>query len=354
MSNILDKPLESVFGYISVLPGAFSAYRYRALLNDMGGNGPLAEYFKGERLHGGTDSNSDIFTSNMYLAEDRILCWELVTKRDQHWKLHYVKRSQAVTDVPESVPELMSQRRRWLNGSTFAGVHSVFKFYYIYRSDHGWVRKFFLHIELIYQLVNLLFAWLALGNYFICFWIITKAVNQIVHPMKIPSILLTVVYLIALVMTVILAIGNRPQGSRRSYTHLMMVFAVITCYMTACAILLAVKSIQQVLHNMPPGGNKGIELIQNPVFRNIVVSVCSTFGCWLIASLLWLEPWHMLTSSVQYVLMSPTWVNVFSTYAYSNIHDVRYAHPFSIHLTESEALSWGASPSATKTPNQPG
>jgi cellulose synthase/poly-beta-1,6-N-acetylglucosamine synthase-like glycosyltransferase len=52
MSNILDKPTESVFGYITVLPGAFSAYRYIALKNDADGKGPLSSYFKGEKLHG--------------------------------------------------------------------------------------------------------------------------------------------------------------------------------------------------------------------------------------------------------------------------------------------------------------
>lgn len=97
MSNILDKPLESVFGYITVLPGALSAYRYHALQNDSTGHGPLSQYFKGEMLHG---KNADVFTANMYLAEDRILCWELVAKRDEQWLLKFVKSAVGETDVP--------------------------------------------------------------------------------------------------------------------------------------------------------------------------------------------------------------------------------------------------------------
>lgn len=97
MSNILDKPLESVFGYITVLPGALSAYRYHALQNDETGHGPLSQYFKGEVLHG---QHADVFTANMYLAEDRILCWELVAKRGERWVLKYVKNCTGETDVP--------------------------------------------------------------------------------------------------------------------------------------------------------------------------------------------------------------------------------------------------------------
>jgi chitin synthase len=66
ISNILDKPTESMFGYISVLPGAFSAYRYIALKNGKDGKGPLASYFKGEVLHG---HDTDIFTSNMCMCD---------------------------------------------------------------------------------------------------------------------------------------------------------------------------------------------------------------------------------------------------------------------------------------------
>jgi chitin synthase len=69
MTNIPDKPSESMFGYITVLPGAFSAYRYIALQNDQMGEGPLQKYFLGEKMHG---AGAVIFTSTMYLAEDRV------------------------------------------------------------------------------------------------------------------------------------------------------------------------------------------------------------------------------------------------------------------------------------------
>lgn len=156
ISNILDKPLESSFGFITVLPGAFSAYRYVALQNDKNGQGPLERYFLGEKMHG---SNAGIFTANMYLAEDRILCFEIVSKRNCRWLLQYVKSSTGETDVPDRMAEFIMQRRRWLNGSFFAAVYSIAHFYQIWRSDHTFIRKFMLMIEFVYQTIAMLFAW---------------------------------------------------------------------------------------------------------------------------------------------------------------------------------------------------
>ena len=159
MSNILDKPLESAFGFISVLPGAFSAYRYIALQNDKTGQGPLEKYFKGEQMHG---ANAGIFTANMYLAEDRILCFELVAKRNSRWILQYVKSSTGETDVPDTMAEFIMQRRRWLNGSFFAAIYAIVHFYQMNRTDHSFVRKLMFLLEFTYQSINMIFAWFAI------------------------------------------------------------------------------------------------------------------------------------------------------------------------------------------------
>lgn len=159
MSNILDKPLESIFGYISVLPGAFSAYRYQAIQGH-----PLKQYFLGE------NPLSDIFTSNLYLAEDRILCFELVTKKDRPWLLKYVKSARAETDVPETLDELTSQRRRWLNGSFFASLYALYNFKQILASPHSLYQKLLFTFEFAYNLFNLYFTWFALANSYLSFY----------------------------------------------------------------------------------------------------------------------------------------------------------------------------------------
>ena len=180
MSNILDKPLESSFGYVSVLPGAFSAYRFRAIQGR-----PLEQYFHGDhtmaaRLGKKGIHGMNIFTKNMFLAEDRILCFELVAKAKDKWVLQYVKPSKAETDVPEQAAELISQRRRWLNGSFAASVYALIHFFRLYRSGHGPIRMFFLHIQALYNLFNLIFSWFALANLWLTFSIIITLVPEAV------------------------------------------------------------------------------------------------------------------------------------------------------------------------------
>jgi chitin synthase len=48
------------------------------------GRGPLEKYFAGGKMHG---VNKGILTANMYLAEDHILCFEMVSKGKCDWVL---------------------------------------------------------------------------------------------------------------------------------------------------------------------------------------------------------------------------------------------------------------------------
>mmetsp|Transcript_14062 Transcript_14062/g.16295 ORF Transcript_14062/g.16295 Transcript_14062/m.16295 type:complete len:165 (+) Transcript_14062:753-1247(+) len=67
IGNYLDKSMEAVFGYISVLPGAYSTFRWEALKGD-----PIKAFLKGSR-GSEEEKNFSCFEANQYLAEDRIM-----------------------------------------------------------------------------------------------------------------------------------------------------------------------------------------------------------------------------------------------------------------------------------------
>ncbi|KAJ3495480.1 hypothetical protein NLJ89_g10618 [Agrocybe chaxingu] len=308
ISSILDKPTESMFGYISVLPGAFSAYRYIALQNGENGVGPLASYFKGEVLHG---RDTDIFTSNMYLAEDRILCFELIAKANSSWILKYVKGAIGETDVPDALPEFISQRRRWLNGSFFAATYAIAHVGQVMRSGHSFARKVTFVVETVYNIINLVFAWFSIGNFYLFFAVLTTSLEDPSFGLKGINYFNSLVQYIMgslIVACFLFSMGNKPASSKMKYKLTSIIMSVLMLYMIAASIKCALEAANQ-------GG------AANSV---MLFSILVTYGLWAFSSLLALDPWHLFTSFIPYMLLSPMYINVLNIYAFSNLDDISW------------------------------
>lgn len=314
MSNILDKTTESNFGFITVLPGAFSAYRFEAVSGT-----PLEKYFYGEHLE---DNGFNFFSSNMYLAEDRILCFEIVTKRHASWILKYCRSSSASTDVPERVPEFILQRRRWLNGSFFASVYSFWHFYKVWTSGHNFIRKLWLTIEFIYLFFNTLMSWFSLSSFFLVFRILTLSIAVKYHTaFGVLSVVFLWLYGISIFSTFVLSLGNKPKSTEKYYVLNFVFFAILMVYMIFCSIFLAVKSFEDIINSE----HINLEgLVTKQAFRDMVISLGSTYVLYIVSSIIYLQPWHIFTSFVQYLLLSPSYINVLNIYAFCNVHDLSW------------------------------
>lgn len=88
------------------------------------------------------------------------------------------------------------------------------------------------------------------------------------------------------------------------------------------AIFISVNAIQTDIQDTKSFNVS--DLFKNKVFYTLIVSVMSTYGIWLIASLLMFDPWHMITSLVQYMLLTPTFTNILNVYAFCNTHDISW------------------------------
>ncbi|KAL4807546.1 chitin synthase-domain-containing protein [Aspergillus unguis] len=339
ISNILDKPLESAFGYVSVLPGAFSAYRYRAIMGR-----PLEQYFHGDhtlsqRLGKKGIDGMNIFKKNMFLAEDRILCFELVAKAGFKWHLGYVKAAKAETDVPEGVAEFISQRRRWLNGSFAASLYAMMHFGRIYRSGHGLVRLLFLHVQMGYNLCQLVMTWFSLASY----WLTSSVIMDLVgtpstHNKEVgwpwgntaSPIVNTFVkygYLWVLMLQFMLALGNRPKAAVIPYRLSFVYFSLVQLYVLILSFYLVVNVFTGGMLDFDT--DDGVSAFLASFFSSdgggiVLIALASTYGIYALSSILYLDPWHMLTSSWAYFLGMTTSINILMVYAFCNWHDVSW------------------------------
>lgn len=62
----------------------------------------------------------------------------------------------------------------------------------------------------------------------------------------------------------------------------------------------------------------------NNIFTNLIVSTASTLGLYFLMSFLYLDPWHMFTSSGAYFMLLPSYICTLQVYAFCNTHDISW------------------------------
>ena len=99
------------------------------------------------------------------------------------------------------------------------------------------------------------------------------------------------------------------------YLSSMVIYGVIMTYTTFSALYIVIRELKDPHNVLRLGDN---------MFTNLIVSTTSTIGLYFFISFLYLDPWHMFTSSAQYFLLLPSYICTLQVYAFCNAHDVTW------------------------------
>ena len=317
-SHILDKAFESIIGYITVLPGAFSAYRLEALQLDKI-KGPLwGDYFKSLRK----PEAMDCYHANIYLAEDRVLCLSLVSVGGKRNLLRYVRKSVAYTDPPPDFEALTNQRRRWINGSWFSLLDSIKNCRKIMKSDHNPLRKMAFMLQILYYVMNVIFYFVIVG---FCWLALSICIRRLFNRngdaevgtnSDLDTFMsgLLIGYIALLISTLVLSLGSKIKDVKFAFQVISIFFSM---YMGLFIVLL-IKLF--------------FESWDEPI---VIAPVIVTVIGFLLILVLNNAVWGVLLGVLQFLLATPIYINIFTIYAITNIHDVSWGNRAS-ELTKEE------------------
>lgn len=212
----------------------------------------------------------------------------------------------------------------------------------LYQSGHGIFRLFMLHIQLVYNVTNVIFTWFSLASYYLTTIVIMTLVGtpqpaadyhgwpfgDKVTPIF--NVVMGYIYVAFLILQFILALGNRPKGSRHSYLASFIVFGAIQAYILVLTTYLVYRAFStkpiseqisldsgKAFFDSFFGGSTGVAGL-------ILIALITIYGLNFIASFLYLDPWHMFHSFPQYLVLMSSYINVLMVYAFNNWHDVSW------------------------------
>lgn len=295
--------------------------------------------------------------ANEYLAEDRIMCLQIYIKIGDGNTLAYVPDAKAFTDAPDSMMVLMKQRRRWMNGAFFGTKKVIANFVNMVsckRTKHGCCSKSLMSVFMFYTtslfflqffIVGAMFASIyafydqVFASAFDGSWALKQAYNNGIF-----TLLFAYFYIFLIVMVLILSLAL-PLEKGKAWFHIVVgTFSILTAFSIFGMIYyLAVSSFyppeKKYLSNekewIPTGEyNFSYLVLAGVIMLSIYmvpiimrpVDFLSNMGGYLVGL-------------ISYIMLIPMFVNVFSIYSFSNLHDVSWGNRPTTTGTGTEAFS---------------
>eukprot|EP01017_Pseudomicrothorax_dubius_P035745 TRINITY_DN5054_c0_g1_i4.p1 TRINITY_DN5054_c0_g1~~TRINITY_DN5054_c0_g1_i4.p1 ORF type:complete len:689 (-),score=111.69 TRINITY_DN5054_c0_g1_i4:18-2084(-) len=234
MTNVVDKSFDSALGFLQVLPGGWCAYRWSAIKHHRVFKTYLATAMDPDFVY------SDAYTcqmANLYLAEDRLICLSIFTVPNEQYRLKFLPDARASTDPPASVPLLLGQRRRWINGfwASFSFVWDHLS--QVNSSHHSRCAVLAFYFDNGVHLILRLSYYLHVGiNYvFLRFYIAEFFGLHAALPSKIAKEIFDSVYIVMTMYFGIISLTVKADEAPRTYAHVAHVFGIFSLVM--CGVI---------------------------------------------------------------------------------------------------------------------
>jgi chitin synthase len=123
--------------------------------------------------------------------------------------------------------------------------------------------------------------------------------------------------------------SNCETANRSKHTYIVtfVVYGIIQLYVLVLSFYLVYNAFAKTSGWDDLKSDSVSGFIANFFTSNtglIILALASTWGLYFIASFVYLDPWHMFHSFMQYLLMASSYTNVLNVYAFCNWHDVSW------------------------------
>ena len=248
----------------------------------------------------------------MYLAEDRIMCLEIIVKENNDYLLAYIPGWRALTGAPTDLNSFIRQRRRWINGSVFASYHVIWNMYRVKNRSGSCCRKFGFLILYFYILFNVFIGLIIVGLYYAAFSIFVREAYTDSWRLDIGKLanIFENIYLFFLVIAVVLSTGVHIDYAENLFKFCSMVLGVLS-------LVMFFSMIYHFNWDYKDGNKTNMSAL-------FIVFLIFSYFFPLIFHTKSLEIVEFIRGVFYLIFMVPTFINILSIYSVSNIHDVSW------------------------------